>query len=253
MISFCPDLDHQLLLKYVQCLGYAKICNNLDPLSLMVMLPTIHAAIQICETYNLPWIESYFLHELRRADYKNMSFADHLEHFLNPKWTEENSFCMDDGQNFGSTEVYTKFSGLCFVLNSNEKIYNQRCLHITACLVMRLFSFFCSDFQHISGNYTAKCRHSSRIKNGMTIELSARKARQPKEWLVGGVEGGDSIYPLVCYAELGVVHIHSKELFLPTVSAYGQHNTAYSLVVTPKITTADESLRDFHPNEYALW
>lgn len=78
----------------------------------------------------------------------------------------------------------------------------------------------------------------------MTIELSARKAKQPKEWLVG-----DSIFPLFCYAELGVVHIHSKEMFSPAVSAYGTHSTAYSLVLTPKIATADESLRAFHPTE----
>lgn len=125
-ISFCPDLDRQLLNQYVQCLGYAKICNNIERQSLMTILPTIHATIRICESYNIRWIENDFMNELLRSDNKNMSFTDHLEYFLKTKWTEENSFCTDDGTNFESTEVYAGYSGLCFILNAKEKIYSQR-------------------------------------------------------------------------------------------------------------------------------
>lgn len=90
------------------------------------MLPTIQAAIQICETYNIRWIENDFMKELMQTDYKYMSFTDHLEHFLNPEWTKENSFCMDGVKFFGSTEAYAGYSGLCFILNAKEKVYSSR-------------------------------------------------------------------------------------------------------------------------------
>lgn len=132
-MSFCPDLDHGLLFQYVQCLGSAKTCKNIDRETLMTMLPTFHAGLQICETYNLKWFESDFLTELLRSDSKNMSFADHLENYLSPNWTEENSFCMDDGLEVRTSEIYMGEKGLCFFLNLKERLHSER-LCISTCL-----------------------------------------------------------------------------------------------------------------------
>lgn len=125
VIDFCPDLDHVLLSRYLGCL-YINDCGSLDRHALLSMMTTIRAGVQMCESRTNQWIENNFVNELVRSDYKNMSFADHLEHFLNPNWTEENSFCMDGGQREAPTQVLVKQSGLCFILNSKENIYSQR-------------------------------------------------------------------------------------------------------------------------------
>lgn len=85
--------------------------------------------------------------------------------------------------------------------------------------------------------------HSTQTKNGMTIELSGKRPRRPEEFT------GDAIYPFRCLSDLGVLYIHSKEKFSPIEVAFAFHNTAYSIVLTPKITTGDVSLRDFQPRE----
>lgn len=102
---------------------------------------------------------------------------------------------------------------------------------------------FYSNFQHVSGNYTAKCSHSSRIKNGMTIELRRSTPRLPEKF------SGNEIIPFVCYSQLGALHIHSKESFVALEAAFVFNNEAFFFALTPKITTSDDSLRDFTPSE----
>lgn len=89
-------------------------------------MATYYAGCRICDLEVVPTIERKFFYELLGSDYKNVSFTEHLEHYSNPNWTEENSFCMDDDFSFGSMEVYSEVQGLCFILNSPEKIYSER-------------------------------------------------------------------------------------------------------------------------------
>lgn len=77
----------------------------------------------------------------------------------------------------------------------------------------------------------------------MTIELTAKKPTVPEFW------AGDAVLPFSCRTELGFVYIHSSDQFLPIQAANVGHKKSYSLVLTPKITTTDESLRDFEPTE----
>lgn len=215
---------------------------------MIAMLTTMHAAYQICWPDTIWWLERYFYYKLLGSDYKNMSFTDHLEHYLNQNWTEENSFCMDGEPSLGPTEVHAGALGLCFILNSKEKIYSQRWTFFLIFLIKKRSLFlqlqlYCSAFQHVSGNFSTKCMHSSRIKNGMTIELNGRKSRKPTE------RAGDEVSPFVCKSELGIPTIHSKERFSPLAAALSEHKKAYSLIVTPKISTSDDSLRNFHPKE----
>lgn len=93
----------------------------------------------------------------------------------------------------------------------------------------------------MTGDYSTKCMHNSRIKNGMTIELRGKRH-------IWGQ--GDEILPDKCYSELGLLYIHSQEAFLTYSAALAAQNAAFSLVLTPKITTTDESLRTFDPLEY---
>lgn len=93
---------------------------------MLAMMTTVHAGSFICDPGLLPWLEDEFYSELDRTDYKNMSFADHLEHYLNPKWTEECSFCINGESREMPTEAYTGRYGLCFILNAEEKIYSPR-------------------------------------------------------------------------------------------------------------------------------
>lgn len=86
-------------------------------------MTTVHAGCNICEQSWLPWFEAYYRNELERSDYANMSFATHLEHFLDPEWTAKYSFCMD-GEEMGPTEAYVGNLGLCFFVNSKQKIYD---------------------------------------------------------------------------------------------------------------------------------
>lgn len=101
------------------------MCDGINRQALMTMMTTIHSAVQLCDSQKVPWIETNFKNELLWSDFKNMSVSDHLEYFLNPKWTEDNSFCMDDGLKAKPNEVYVE-QGICFILNSEENIYSQR-------------------------------------------------------------------------------------------------------------------------------
>lgn len=89
-------------------------------------MTSIHAGLNICDPEDVYFIENDFINELIQTNYKNMSFGNHLEHFLNLNWTEENSFCMDGEPKVGLTEVYIAQPGICFVLNSKENIFSQR-------------------------------------------------------------------------------------------------------------------------------
>lgn len=77
----------------------------------------------------------------------------------------------------------------------------------------------------------------------MTIELSGKKQRLPEYWV------GNETSPASCKSDLGILNIHSKEMFARPEAAIVHHNQAYSLVLTPKITTTGDSLRDFTPKE----
>lgn len=114
-----------MMLQYFNCLDFTN-CDNLDRQVLITIMTTIYSGSQLCEPTALWWFEWYFLDALARSDYKNMSFTDHFEHFLNPEWTQENSFCMDGEPPIGSTEVYAGYHGLGFILNSKEKIHSER-------------------------------------------------------------------------------------------------------------------------------
>lgn len=113
-----------LMYQYFQCL-VLQTCDYDGQEAIMSILSTIHAGCQICEK-NVAWeIEKYFLFKLLGSDYKNVSFSDHLEHYLNPSWTEQNSFCMDGISAFESAEAYVH-EGLCFILNSKKTFFSQR-------------------------------------------------------------------------------------------------------------------------------
>lgn len=207
------------------------------------MMATIHAGYQICQTPKVPILEYYFYNELVTTYHENMNYAEHLGHFLSPEWIDENSFCMDGGPKIKPTEVYVGSNGLCFFLNAREKIYSERYLNAT-CFSNFKLKVSCSASQHLKGNNTAKCLHNSRVKNGMTIELSGNKPKWPAKM------AGNFIFPMNCRSTLGILHIHSSEQFWHIEAAYVSHKEAYDLVVTPKITTTDDGLRNFHPTEF---
>lgn len=78
---------------------------------------------------------------------------------------------------------------------------------------------------HVNGNYSANCMHSSKIQNGMTIELRGKKALLPLLWTNGAV------IPMFCHTEIGVLFIHSQEMFLPQEAAWGKHGTSYEQIM----------------------
>lgn len=92
----------------------------------MTILATIYAGAEICDPQAAWWIKYYFYLELEKLNYDNISYAQRLEHYLNPKWAEENSFCMDGGLSTRPNEVYVREEGICFILNSEERIYSPR-------------------------------------------------------------------------------------------------------------------------------
>lgn len=73
------------------------------------------------------------------------------------------------------------------------------------------------------------------------MELSGRKPRQT--W------AGNEIFPWTCEAELGILQVHTSETFLMAIASFGHRYMEYSIVLTPKITTSDERLRNFDANE----
>lgn len=77
----------------------------------------------------------------------------------------------------------------------------------------------------------------------MTIELHAKKWRLPYEWTRG------AIVPMNCLTELGVLYVRNKGSAVPLEAVHGKHGKTQSLVLIPKITTSDESLRRFPPEE----
>lgn len=87
-------------------------------------MATIHAGAMVCNDDWRTWIEDYFERDLKYSDYKNMSFADHLEHFLHPNWTDSISFCMD-GRELGPTEAYSDDNGVCFFVNAKDEVYDH--------------------------------------------------------------------------------------------------------------------------------
>lgn len=125
VISFCPDLNINDLYYHYRCL-IRRICENVDHQALTTMLTTIHAGCEICDASGASWIEYYFYLELEKFNYDNISFAERLEYYLNPKWAEENSFCMDGGLSTRPNEVFVQKAGICFILNAKENIYSSR-------------------------------------------------------------------------------------------------------------------------------
>lgn len=111
--------------------------------------------------------------------------------------------------------------------------------------IQQLFqqTMICSVSHHVSGNYTAGFRHSARVKHGMTIALQAKKTIWPYFRTKGAV------LPMNCLTQLGVLYVHSKELVLPMEAALGKHEISQSIVLQPKITTSDDSLRSLPPKE----
>lgn len=55
--------------------------------------------------------------------------------------------------------------------------------------------------------------------------------------------------PMNCRAELGILYVHNKRFSEPVAAAYGGHDKSQNLVLIPKITTSDDSLRRFLPKE----
>lgn len=141
-------MKYEILIGYVECLMFG-MCKNCDIQNLWPIMSTIYAGAQICLTeIVLGWFENNFLNLLIRTDFENMSFADHLEHYLNRQWVEENSFCLDGKSKLGAAEVFAEKNGLCFYTNSVEKIYTRRYFFdFSHNLEKSLFNFILQCFQ----------------------------------------------------------------------------------------------------------
>lgn len=125
VLSFCPDLQYEVMFKEMKCLR-ERVCDTLSYEHLLATLSTFYAGCLICTKSQLPGIETHLNVALRSSDYKNMSFTDHLEHYLDTNWDDVNSFCMDGQPEVWTTEAYAGTKGLCFILNSKDKIFNQQ-------------------------------------------------------------------------------------------------------------------------------
>lgn len=122
-----------------------QFCDKVDLESVMAMLTSIHAVCKICDARAAAWIKYYYYLELEKTIYAKESFAERLEHYLNPKWVEENSFCLDGELSTRPNEVYVRDEGICFILNSKERIYSPRYFFLKLtkfCYKMKIAAFF---------------------------------------------------------------------------------------------------------------
>lgn len=125
IVAFCPDLDIVLMYNYLKCILYSK-CDDFSWSESMQKITTVRAGASICWKDGLQHIDQRFLHELISSDHKNTTLADHLEHFLDPNWTEKHSFCKSAQSEDGRTESYATDIGLCFILNPGDGVFNKQ-------------------------------------------------------------------------------------------------------------------------------
>lgn len=91
----------------------------------MQKMMTIQVGSLICWQEALEGIDKKFSKESASSDFHNMTLVEHLEHFIKPSWTEDHSFCNYAQSEDGRTESYAVDSGLCFILNPGDGIFNR--------------------------------------------------------------------------------------------------------------------------------
>lgn len=92
----------------------------------MQKIASVRVLSSICWQDAVEHLDRKFYQELLMSGHNNITLEDHLEHFLDPNWTESSSFCNYAQSEDGRTETYATEAGLCFILNPGEGIFNEK-------------------------------------------------------------------------------------------------------------------------------
>lgn len=125
-VTFCPDFDRALLDRPIDCLLKDK-CDGLNHSDVLSQIQSLKAGSWACQRFmDLKMLENDFPLELLLTDYRNKTLIDHLQKFLDPAWSEQNSFCMEGRDDLQLQESLAWIGGLCFTLNfPTEDFYEK--------------------------------------------------------------------------------------------------------------------------------
>lgn len=251
-VTFCPDFDRSLLDRPIDCLLKNK-CEGVNRSDVLSEIHSLKAGCLACRSESdLAALENTFQLELLLTDYRNKTYIDYFQNFMDPAWSEQNSFCYEGRGEVKLQENLAWHNALCFTFNFPKEYFYEN--KYVWCLIRSHesklnFSYFCSvanDFLK-RNQLNVKCAEKYSTKNiGLFMNLLASKSRIPEE--------KKQPYPMHksdhynCRNDIGNIRIHQRGETSSVPTAL-DHSLTYSLVVTPKITESDESIRIMAPKE----